>query len=65
MEVILNGNQHLIEQASTLDELIVMLELEGKFAVEINENVIPKSQYASTPIHQGDNIEIVHAIGGG
>jgi sulfur carrier protein len=66
MEVILNGEPHSIEQPGcSIETLIKNLELEGKFAIEINQNIIPRSEYLKTEIHQGDNIEIVQAIGGG
>ena len=65
MNVLLNGNAHSIETSCTVGELISMLELEGKFAVEINQNIIPRSEYASTQLNPDDMIEIVNAIGGG
>ena len=65
MEVILNGSSHSITAISTVNDLINELELEGKFAIEINKTIIPRSEYASTPINTGDTIEIVQAIGGG
>jgi sulfur carrier protein len=65
MEVLLNGNQHIIDQNYNLENLINSLDLSGKFAIEINQNIIPRSEYPSTKIHSGDKIEIVEAIGGG
>lgn len=65
MQVLLNGDPHSIEQSCTIEYLIASLELEGKFAIEINRNIIPRSEYLSTQLHAGDNIEIVNAIGGG
>ena len=42
------------------------LEIEvPHFAVALNYNVVPKSQYDSTSLKHGDKIEIVHAVGGG
>ena len=65
MEVLLNGDPHSIDQTYTIEYLIVSLELDGKFAIEVNQNIIPRSNYNSTQLHPGDNIEIVQAIGGG
>lgn len=65
MNVLLNGNAYSIETACTIDELISKLKLDGKFAVEINQNIIPRSEYSSTQLKSGDTIEIVNAIGGG
>ncbi len=65
MEVLLNGDPYSIDQTCTIANLISILELEGKFAIEINQNIIPRSEYLNTQLHAGDNIEIVQAIGGG
>ena len=65
MEVLLNGEPHSINQTCTIANLISDLELEGKFAIEINRNIIPRSEYLNTKLHPGDSIEIVQAIGGG
>ncbi|MCH5150064.1 MAG: sulfur carrier protein ThiS [Spirochaetales bacterium] len=34
-------------------------------AVEINGKIIPKTEYETTQIMDGDEIEIVHFVGGG
>jgi sulfur carrier protein len=34
-------------------------------AVELNLDIVPRSQHASTVLREGDQIEVVHAIGGG
>jgi len=65
MEVLLNGEPHSIDQACTIENLITSLELYGKFAIEINQDIIPRSEYPGTQLHAGDIIEIVQAIGGG
>jgi|TARA_B110000261_G_C12770857_1_gene232389 sulfur carrier protein len=65
MKIFLNGDVCTIEQKMTIEKLISSLDIEGKFAIEINQHIIPRSKYADTSIHLGDNIEIVQAIGGG
>ena len=65
MEVILNGNSHLVIHGCTVSDLINELALDGKFAIEVNQTIVPRSQYTSTKINPGDAIEIVQAIGGG
>lgn len=61
---ILNGKES--EGYSTLAEL---LEKNGYrreiIAVEINGEIIKKADYDTTPINDGDVIEIVHFMGGG
>ena len=36
-----------------------------KVAVERNEEIVPRSTYADTRLAAGDQLEIVHFIGGG
>ena len=36
-----------------------------RIAVELNEEILPKSQYADTVLKDGDVVEIVNFVGGG
>ena len=66
MNILINGKTKTIDNNLHLNQLIEQLELTGKrLAVEINQEIIPKSKHADYQIKEGDNIEIVHAIGGG
>ena len=66
MNIVLNGEQRGLEETLTLHGLIDRLELSGKrLAIEVNEEVVPRSQHAEYRLHDGDRVEIVHAIGGG
>ncbi|MAD01979.1 MULTISPECIES: sulfur carrier protein ThiS [Pseudomonas] len=66
MQILLNGEPHHLDQPLTLSELIAQLGLTGKrLAVELNLEIVPRSQHADTRLGEGDRVEIVHAIGGG
>ncbi len=66
MNIVLNGERRGLEDTATLLGLIDRLELTGKrLAVEVNEEVVPRSLHAEYRLHDGDRVEIVHAIGGG
>jgi sulfur carrier protein len=66
MNIVLNGEQRGLEDALTVLGLIDRLELTGKrLAVEVNEEVVPRSLHAGYRLHDGDRVEIVRAIGGG
>ena len=66
MQIILNGQTRMLEPGATLAALVAHLELGGRrMAVEINEEVIPRSEYAEFVLGEGDRVEIVHAVGGG
>lgn len=36
-----------------------------RIAVELNEEILPKSNYAATVLKDGDVVEIVNFVGGG
>ena len=66
MQIILNGHSKQAFDGTTVAALLDELALAGKrLAVEVNEDVIPRSQHADHRLHDGDRVEIVHAIGGG
>jgi thiamine biosynthesis protein ThiS len=66
MEILLNGAAYQIENSSNITALLEQLELSGKrLAVEVNTEIIPRSQFTSYTLTAGDKVEIVHAIGGG
>ncbi|KRG70099.1 sulfur carrier protein ThiS [Pseudoxanthomonas dokdonensis] len=66
MDILLNGQPRTLPDHATLAEL---LQLEGlaqrRVAVEINGEIIPRSQHAQQPLQASDRVEIVHALGGG
>lgn len=64
--IILNGKEERIDSHSTIEQLLKTLNLENKrLAVEINENIVPRSEFSSHILKQADKVEIVQAIGGG
>ncbi len=65
MQVVLNGEIHTVEDEATVAELVTRLELTGKYAVELNETIVPRGEYQNAVLHAGDRIEVVQAIGGG
>lgn len=53
-------------QNTSLQEFIVNAGYNiNRIAVEINGNIIPKNKYETTQIIDGDEVEIVHFVGGG
>ncbi len=66
MKITLNGELRQLDDGATLQQLIERQGLlEKRIAVEINLNVIPRSQFMAYQLSEGDQIEIVHAVGGG
>ncbi|HID46432.1 MAG TPA: sulfur carrier protein ThiS [Chromatiaceae bacterium] len=66
MNVLVNGEKTRVEDNLTLASLIDGMSLEGtRYAVEVNEELVPRSRHADFTLHEGDAVEIVQAIGGG
>lgn len=66
MNITLNGQPKTLEGVSTVTDLIRFLGYEGKrIAVECNGDIVPKSQHGQHALAEGDEIEIVVAVGGG
>ncbi|MGB0712607.1 MAG: sulfur carrier protein ThiS [Gammaproteobacteria bacterium] len=66
MNTLINGTPTELPEGLTVAQLLDRLELGGKrLAVEVNEDIIPRSTFDQHIIEDGDRIEIVRAIGGG
>ncbi|HWH87368.1 MAG TPA: sulfur carrier protein ThiS [Pseudomonas sp.] len=66
MRIQLNGESFELPDGETVADLINRLELTGRrLAVELNLDIVPRSQHADTTLNDGDSVEVVHAIGGG
>ncbi|HKE48202.1 MAG TPA: sulfur carrier protein ThiS [Rhodanobacteraceae bacterium] len=62
----LNGREEDIENGATVADLIALSGLAGKrVAIEINREIVPRSDYAARALVADDRVEVVHAIGGG
>lgn len=66
MEIILNGENREIPESTTAAQLIETLGLANKrLAMEVNQEIVPRSTFSSHLFQAGDRVEIVRAIGGG
>jgi len=66
VDISVNGDRRAIPPGHTVAALLGALGLDPrKVAVERNEAIVVRSQYEATPLGAGDQIEIVHFIGGG
>ena len=66
MKLTINGKEREVHASNTVTELVQELAINApNIAVALNCQVIPRSQYPLTPVKEGDQIEIVHAVGGG
>lgn len=66
MKIQLNGEPRPIPQGTYLTNLLADEGLaERRIAVEVNGFIVPRAQHPHHLLHDGDRIEIVHALGGG
>jgi thiamine biosynthesis protein ThiS len=66
MTVVLNGEERSCREGWTLADLVADLRLTGRrIAVEVNRNIIPRDEYVNCRLQAGDEIEVVHFVGGG
>jgi thiazole synthase len=66
MRVTINGEEQGFDRPLTVEQMLGAMGLDSrKVAVERNLELVPKSQYGSVPVAEGDRFEIVHFIGGG
>ena len=60
-----NGEKQQTEQLTVKAVLDELQLTQGRYAVEINGELIPKSELAATNVEQEMVIEVVQAVGGG
>lgn len=68
LRVIVNGEEKKLDREITVMELLDLMEIKFRevgLAVAINEEVVPKSEYNTRKVREGDRIEIVQLVGGG
>ena len=66
MQIHLNGHAHHCDEGTTLAQLLAEAGYaDRRVAIEVNRDIVPRSQHAQHVLRGGDEVEIVHAIGGG
>ena len=66
MKLVINGEERAFASPMTLAALIEQLGMQqDRVAVELNRNIAPREQWVDTSLSEGDQLEIVHFVGGG
>jgi sulfur carrier protein len=66
MRLIINGKDQTFDESLTLAQLIEQLGMKGdRVAVELNREIVPRAQWPEMQLNDGDQMEIVHFVGGG
>lgn len=66
MKLTVNGDSLDLPAPMTVQGLIEWLKLdEGPVAVECNRAIVPRAEHGTAQLKEGDQVEIVHFVGGG
>jgi len=66
MNIFINGIEKNYTYSLTIETLLIELgHANKKIAIEVNEEIIPRSELRNKLVVDGDKIEIIEAIGGG
>lgn len=66
MLVTVNGETRTVADGATVADLVASFQLTPqRVAVEVNEHLVRRANYATERLQDGDHIEIVTLVGGG
>jgi thiamine biosynthesis protein ThiS len=66
VKITVNGREQEVPEAITVQELLEHLDLaRGRIAVERNLEIVPKREFGTVRLAEGDRLEIVTLVGGG
>jgi sulfur carrier protein len=66
MNITLNGKPYNASDALTIEQLLKKRNLnKNHIVVEVNEVIVPKEDYCSHRLENGDFVEILRFVGGG
>lgn len=66
MKIILNGEEKALDNPVTVSQLLADMGMAQKrVAVEVNLEIVPRSEHGQFQLKDADRIEVVQAIGGG
>ncbi len=66
MRLQINGDEKEFADGLSLADLIAHLGMKAdRVAVDLNREIVSRTQWAETPLRDGDKLEIVHFVGGG
>jgi sulfur carrier protein len=66
MKLIVNGNEKDFQENITLDEVLKVLNLEGKvMAAAVNMEIVKQDSWSEYKPKEGDKLELLDFVGGG
>ena len=66
MKLMVNGDPMELTEGSKVTDLLGQLKLKPELVVvELNLNILKREELTKTVLKEGDQVEIVHCVGGG
>jgi len=66
MTVHINGEARQVPDALDVAGLVALLGMKpDRVAVELNREIVPRTAWQGRALHDGDELEVVHFVGGG
>ena len=66
MEILINGEPREVPAETTLETLVLLLDLkEDRVAIELNRSIVKRDRWPDTLLRDHDRLEIVQFVGGG
>ncbi len=66
MKIIVNQKLLMLDGEMNIEGLLSELSVSTKYmAIEVNEVIIPKSEYTKYLLKENDIVEVINAVGGG
>jgi sulfur carrier protein len=65
MNVFINQVVHTLAPNASLADAVALVQARPPFAAAVNLQFVPNTQYAQTPLHSDDRIDIITPVTGG
>ena len=66
MQITLNGEPRDVTAGTTVRALVDSLHVKPELtAVQLNDRVLPREDFAATQVSEGDVVEVIRVVGGG
>ena len=64
--IVLNGKERRVPRGATIASLLSTLDLDRRLVVvELNEEIVRRTELDDVAVREGDRVELVHFVGGG
>lgn len=65
MRVIVNQIPYDLPQQSMVSEVLTLIDAQPPYAVAVNLQFVPKTQYTEFVLHENDQVEVIAPVTGG